>query len=160
MLLLLAVQVVLLVRQLKSGTTCTSKVIVIFHAPFGIDKQMQAPQITDERNRLERLIALMPVGERRAEYERQLAVLKATSDTSSDSVIKGLRVQLETVTTEWHRLFDQLDAADDQNTPNFDARFAEWEQVDEEYKRLCDQIDLLERSGFVRQSSLQTATGQ
>jgi len=108
---------------------------------------------TDECKRLEHLIVLIPAGERRAEFERKLASLNSKPITSGDAVLEELRVQLGFLTAEWHRRFDQLEKMD-QNTREFDARFAEWERVDERYKRLCDRIGLLELSAHIRQASL------
>jgi hypothetical protein len=104
----------------------------------------------------------MPAGGRRAKYERQLPARNSKPTTSVDAALEELHVQLGIVTAEWHRHFDQL-AKMDQNTREFDARFAEWERVDERYKRLCDRIDLLELSAHICQSSLssaQTVVGQ
>jgi hypothetical protein len=113
--------------------------------------QMQEPEIKDERARLERLIALMPTGERRAQYEDQLIALNAAPPVPLASQIAALRVQHDTVSAEWNRLLDQLDALG-QDTPAFDALFVEWEKVDAEYRQLCDRIDCLELTQAMRDS--------
>jgi len=66
--------------------------------------------------------------------------------------IHALHAQPGAITAGWNRLFDLLDAMDDQNTSEFGARFAEWKKMDARYKRLCDQIDLREFSGDMSQN--------
>ena len=113
--------------------------------------QIQEHEIMDERKRLERLIALMPIGKWRAQYEAQLIKLNFALPGTRDAHLESLRAQHNEVSAEWNRLFDQLEMMD-QNTPEFDSRFAEWEKVDEHYKRLWDQIALAESSAHIRQS--------
>jgi hypothetical protein len=54
------------------------------------------------------------------------------------------RIRLQTLDKTWNDLFDQLDllqAQGKQDTPEFDRWFAQWEEVDREYRELYDQIE-------------------
>lgn len=112
--------------------------------------QIQETETIDEHQRLERLIALMPIGERRSRLQTQLANLNGALPSAFDSQLALLRTQHDAVCVEWNRLFDQFERMD-QQTPEFDTRLAEWEKIDERFRQLCDQIDLLELSAHIRQ---------
>lgn len=99
--------------------------------------QVDELNVAEERKRLGRLIALMPQGERRAQFEAQLAKLNAAPSAVVEAELDVLRRQRDAKLAEWKWMFDQLETMN-QNTPEFDARFAEWQKVNEEYKRLDD----------------------
>lgn len=121
--------------------------------------QIQELETRDERERLERLITLMPIGERRSRYQTRLARLNATLSSVCDSQLASLRTQHDTVCIEWNRLLDQLETMD-QHTLEFDALLAKWETIDDEYKRLCDEITPLELMAHIRQSTAEPVAPQ
>jgi hypothetical protein len=99
--------------------------------------EVQEFTATDEQKQLERLIALMPSGERRAQFQAQLARLNAAPSAVVEVELDRLCEQRDARLTEWNWICDRLEALD-QNTPEFDMLFAEWEKVNEAYKRLDD----------------------
>ncbi len=99
--------------------------------------EVQEFTVTDERKQLARLIALMPSGERRAQFEAQLARLNVAPSAMVEVELDRLREQRDAKLAEWNQLFDQLEPMD-QNTAEFDVLFVEWWKINEEYKRLDD----------------------
>lgn len=73
----------------------------------------------------------------------QVAQAAHPADDLRSMDLPSLRARRDALTIEWNVLMDQLQAMN-QDTSEFDALFAVWEKVNDEYKRVCDRIDWLE----------------
>ncbi len=67
--------------------------------------------------------------------------------SANRSDLENLQAQRAALEVRFNKGCDYLTALAErvgQDSPEYDRYFAEWEKLNEEYKRLCDRIDILE----------------
>lgn len=75
---------------------------------------------------------------------------------SNISELAALCAERDRLAARWNKGLDFLEDLRErkgQDCPEFEHWFVEWEKIDAQYKRVCDQIDLLELTAHMRQSS-------
>jgi len=95
------------------------------------------------------------------EHKREVLALLAQQqhakwNTALHKRLDALRTEHDRLAARWNKGLDFLEDLRErkgQDCAEFEHWFSVWEKIDEQLRRLCDQIDLLELTAHIRQSS-------